>query len=461
MTGLVIKGSRLVTDTGIKETDLLIQGQKIAKIAPSLKTPAGAREIKADGLYTLPGIIDPHVHLELPAYNSFSEDDFYHGSAAAAAGGVTTFIDFAIPKEGQTMLERIKEKKESALGKSIIDFSFHAQLTNFNDNKLREMEEVAGYGIKSFKIFMPATEGWGVDDAGIYRSLIESVRLESLILVHAENGILADYFTGKLKKSGRVTMKDYCWARPSFIEKEANLRASLLAQEAKSPLHICHLSSAKAAKEIRKIKKEGNIIYIETCPQYLMLTDDILKEKNGYLYASCPPIRKAKDNYELWRGILENDIDTIGTDHCPFSAAKKRSPGDDFTKIPMGLPGVENSLPLFYSEGVVKRDIPIEKMVSLLSSNPAKIHGLYPQKGSLDEGTDADIVIFNPDRKVKLKAAKLHSMCDWSPYENFKVKGYPEYTISRGKVIYEKGKIIGRKGRGQFLKRKAPPYYLQ
>ncbi|MDA3793341.1 MAG: dihydropyrimidinase [Elusimicrobia bacterium] len=459
MDKIVIKGSRRVTGNGIKEADLLIKDEKIERIAPSVKTPPGAREIKADGLYTMPGIIDPHVHFELPAYNSSSEDDFYTGSRSAAAGGVTTFLDFAIPSEDQTMLERIKEKSESAAGKSIIDFSFHAQLTNFNDNKLKEMEEVAGYGIKSFKIFMPATEGWGVDDAGIYRALEKSTELESLVLVHAENGELADFFTESLKKSGRVSVKDYPSSRPAFIEKEAVLRATLLASEAGAPIYICHLSSAKGMKELRRLKKEGNIIYVETCPQYLILTDELLKKRNGYLYACCPPVRKDADNYELWRGIFENDIDTIGTDHCPFSKAKKSAQANDFTKIPMGLPGVENSLPVFYSEGVVKRDIEITKLVNLMSTNPARIHGLYPQKGSLKEGTDADIVIFNPRKKVKIKTRKLHSKCDWSPYENFKTKGSPEYTISRGAVVYEKGEFRGKKGRGKFLKRKPSPFY--
>ncbi|MEA3506633.1 MAG: amidohydrolase family protein, partial [Elusimicrobiota bacterium] len=274
-----------------------------------------------------------------------------------------------------------------------------------------------------------------------------------------ENGTLARYFTETLKQSGHLSIKDYPAARPSFIEKEAVVRASLLAREAKAPLNICHLSSGSAAKELRRIKKEGNIVYAETCPQYLLLSEDIFKGKEGFMAASCPPVRKEEDRYELWRSIIEGGIDTIGTDHCPFSKAKKSAPGDDFTKIPMGLPGVETSLPLFYSEGVLNRGIDIKKMVNLMSANPAKIHGLYPQKGSMDEGTDADIVIFNPSRKGKIKASSQRSAAGWTPYEKFKITGAVEYTISRGKIVYEKGEIKGKKGRGKFLKRGLPAYY--
>jgi dihydropyrimidinase len=278
-------------------------------------------------------------------------------------------------------------------------------------------------------------------------------------MVHAENGTLAQYFTEALKKSGRLSIKDYPGARPSFIEKEAVVRACLLAQEAKAPLNICHLSSGTAAKELRRIKKEGNIVYVETCPQYLLLSEDIFNGKEGFMAASCPPVRKEEDKYDLWRSIIENGIDTIGTDHCPFSKAKKTSPGDDFTKIPMGLPGVETSLPLFYSEGVINRGIDIKKMVNLMSTNPAKIHGIYPRKGSLAVGTDADIVIFNPSRKGKIKARSQHSAADWTPYEKFKTTGAVEYTISRGEIIYENGEIKGKKGRGKFLKKGPAPYY--
>ncbi len=456
MNPLLIKNSRLVTEKGILQSDLLIEKGKISQIGKNINLFGKVKKIEGKGLYTMPGVIDPHVHLELNAYNSNSSDDFYTGSLAAAGGGVTTFIDFAIPEKGQTMSHRIKEKKISAKEKSIIDYSFHAQIINWEDNIPEQMEAVSNMGITSFKIFMPATEGWGVDAGGLYEALKYSKQIDSLIMVHAENGEIADHLTKKLVKNGKTRMTNYSRARPSFIEKLAVVEAALVAQEAQTPVYICHLSSGKAAIEIMKLKNSGQHIFVETTPQYLTLDNSKFSQKNSYLYACCPPIRDKKETYQIWRALLEGDIDTVGTDHCPFLKSEKEAGKGDFTKTPFGLPGVENSLPLLYTEGVVKRSLSMEDIYEMISLNPAKIFGLYPEKGTLQKGTDADLVVFNPAKKVKLKADNLLGNCDWSPYENKVVAGYPEYTISRGEIIYKKGNIPQQiqKGRGNFLKRK-------
>ncbi|MFH1415626.1 MAG: dihydropyrimidinase [Elusimicrobiota bacterium] len=458
MKKILIKGSRLVTEDGIQPADLLVTGGKIEKIAPVIDNPDDAIEIIAENMYTMPGIIDPHVHLELPAYGTVSSDDFHSGSCAAAAGGVTTIIDFAIPKEGQTMIDRITEKKASADSKSVIDFSFHAQINGWDEKTKTDMERTVEEGVSSFKIFMPATEGWGVGDSGLYEALRQSAVIKSLVMVHAENSQLARYFTEKLVSQGKTSISDYPGARPDFIEKEALLRASLLAEEAGAPVYICHISTGKAMLAVRELKRKGNNIYAETCPHYLLLSDDCYNRDDGFLFACCPPIRKKQDNYELWRGVLEGNIDVIGTDHCPFMRSQKEVNSGDFRRIPFGLPGVETSLSLMFSEGVTKRDVRIESLSGMMSTAPAKIFGFYPEKGTLREGSEADIVIIDPEGTSRISSAETYSNCDWSPYEETETAGSVNTTISRGEIIFREGALTAEKGRGRFIKRKKSFY---
>jgi len=453
MAKLIIKGSRLVTEEGIKPADLLVENGRIKQISETVKDP-DARVIDASGKYTLPGVIDPHVHFELEAYGSHSADDFRSGTRSAAAGGVTTVIDFAIPRKGQTMAERVKEKKLSAEKKAVVDYSFHAQINGWGDDTAGQMEETINTGVTTFKIFMPRTEGWGVDDYGLFNALKKSAELGSLIMLHAENGGMAQKFREELEKENRTSVKDYPESRPAVIEREAVLRAAALAEETKAPVYFCHISAASSALEIKRLKRRGQDVFMETCPQYLVLNSGELKKRKGFLYMCCPPLRTLEDNYGLWRNILEDTVDTVGTDHCPFTVKEKKKGEGDFRKTPMGLPGVENLLPIMFTEGVLKRKIKLEQLAAVLSTRPAKVFGLYPQKGTIREGSDADMVIFDPDKKKTIRAGKLHSKCGWSPYEGFKSKGCPEYTISRGEIIYERGQIKAIEGRGKFLRRK-------
>ncbi len=451
---VIIKGGRLVDEKGVSAEDILIEGSKIIRRGPSLSPVGNLKEINAESKLIFPGLIDPHVHFELKAYNSSSCDDFFTGSCAAAAGGVTTFIDFAIPGEGQTMAERIVEKSEAASLKSIVDFSFHAQITDWVKKSSGQMEEVLKEGVRSFKVFMPSTQGWGVDDYGLFEALRFSAEKKALVMVHAESGIISSKISGDFIQRGKTRISDYPLSRPDVIEREAVSRASILAREAGAPLYVCHLSGAKAARDIRRLKLEGEDIFSETCPHYLLLNNSVYKEKNGYLFACAPVLRSKKDNNELWRGLMEETIDTVGTDHCPFTVSQKKEGNGDFRTTPMGLGGVELSLPLLYSRGFLKRKIPLERIAALTSHNPAKIFGLYPQKGSLAEGSDADMVIFDPAKKIKLKSSLMVSSCDWSPYEGIELTGFPSMTFSRGEIIYSNFKINGKKGRGKFLKRK-------
>ncbi len=451
---ILIKSGRLITEQGEEAADLLIEGEKISAIAGSIQIKGKFKEIDACGKIVFPGLIDPHVHFELKAYNSFSSDDFFSGSRAAAAGGVTTFIDFAIPSQGQDMASRIREKCGSAAQKSIVDFSFHAQITSWNPATPDDMKAAVEEGVPSFKIFMPSTEGWGVDDYGIYRALENSAALNSIVMVHAENGSIADSMAEEMLRKGKTGIADFPRARPDVVEREAVSRACLLADEAGVPVYICHLSGGKSASDLRKLKMEGRDILVETTPPYLLLNREKYNGPEGFLYACSPPLRDQEDNYRLWRAVIENTIDTIGTDHCPFKKKQKLSGGGSFADTPMGLGGIENTLELIYTEGVVKRGISPLQVMRMTSCNPAKIFGLYPRKGTLKEGSDADVVVFNPDVKKTIRAGKMVSESDWSPYEGFSVNGSVETTISRGEIIYNKSGIRAVKGRGKFLERK-------
>lgn len=460
MNRILIKGGRAVTEEGLVNSDVLIEGEKIAGIGPAREDVPGTLLIDATGKIVMPGIVDPHVHFELSAYNSLSADDFYSGSCAAAASGITAFIDFAIPAREQKLKDRILEKNESASAQSVIDYSFHAQIVGWGSERAAQMKDAMDMGVTSFKVFMPATEGWGIGDAGLYEALKISGEIKGLVMVHAENGELTGHFTRMMEEAGRTSIKDYPGSRPAFTEKEAVSRAGIFAAEAGAPLYVCHVSSAGAVSELSRLKREGSDIFVETCPQYLLLTEDFLKGPRGYLFMCCPPLRKERDRCELWRGIMEETVDAVGSDHCPFAADRKRSGGENFIKTPMGLPAMENSFSLIFTEGVLKRHIDLMQIYRIMSLNPAKIFGLYPRKGTLKEGSDADIVVFDPDSRKKIRTRDLYSACDWSPYENTRISAGILWTISRGEVVYDGSRVLAAKGRGRFLQRE-PSYYYQ
>lgn len=454
---LVIKGGKIVLAEKTFVADIAIKDEKVVSVKKDIKAN-GAHTLDAKGLLVFPGAIDAHVHFQLPFCGTVSADDFESGTKSAACGGVTTVIDFAIQSAGKTLMETIEARRKEADGKVCIDYGLHAGITNWkNPGVWAEMEEAVKYGITSFnEIFMVyRREGWIADDYDLWKALEMSRKLGALICVHAENVFIIESLTEIYLREGKTGAYYHALSRPNFTEGEAIQRAIALAEAAKGNLLIVHMSTKEGVKAVAEGKKRGVNVYAETCPQYLLLTDELFKGENGHYYATCPPLRKKKDTQELWKGLASGTVETIGTDTCTFDTNQKNMWGGDFTKIPYGMPGVDTMVPLIYSTGVTTGKLKLNKFVELISTNPAKLFGLYPQKGTIKVGSDADICIFDPKKKVVIDYKNLHTKCDWYPYQGMKVKGYPVVTISRGKIVAKDGKFVGKVGHGRFLKRKA------
>jgi dihydropyrimidinase len=453
---LIIRNSKVVTVEKTFITDIGISRGKIKVLAPGLESNA-KENIDATGMLTFPGIIDSHVHFQLPIKGMVSSDDFENGTKAAACGGVTTVIDFATQKKGETLLSAVSKRVSEADSKVAIDYSLHASPTEWNKHTLNDMRLLMDNGITSFKLYMTyAREGLMSDDAALYSALELTAKSGGLITVHAESARLLDLFIERYHNLPDMKKyKAYCHAlsRPNIVEFEAIQRAALFSESTGGSLYIVHLSTKEGAGLVESARQRGVKIYAETCPQYLLLNDTVFKRPDGYLYATCPQVKKKVDSEALWNGLKNGSISTIATDTCTFTRKQKRTWKGDFTKIPYGLPGVETMLPLIYTFGVGKKRITLNQMVALLSTNPAKIMGLYPQKGTIMVGSDADLVIFDPHKKTILTNRSFQTNCDWSPYEGFKLIGYPFMTLSRGQVVAINGKFVGRGGHGRFVRR--------
>ncbi|PJA26417.1 MAG: dihydropyrimidinase [candidate division Zixibacteria bacterium CG_4_9_14_3_um_filter_46_8] len=453
---IIIKNGTIVTGEGTFKADIGIEKEKIAAIANRIDAD-GAKVIDATGKLVMPGAIDVHVHFQLPFCGTVSADDFENGTKAAACGGVTSIIDFAIQKKGQSLLDAVSARKAEADGKVCVDYSLHAVPTDWNPNTPGEMEKLASEGITSFKMFMIyAKEGMISDDDALFSALETVSHFGGIVGVHAESVRVLDLLIARYHNEADMKQYGaYCHvlSRPNFIEAEAISRAVTWSEATGGKLYIVHMSTGEGANIISNAHKRGIKVFAETCPQYLLLNDSVFKQPNGHLYATCPQIKKNEDSERLWDGLASGDVSTIATDTCTFDTKQKAMWDGDFTKIPFGLPGVETLLPLAYTYGVGQGKITLQRLVQLVSTNPAKLMGMYPQKGSLSVNTDADIVIFDPNREVKLSYKDLQTNCDWSPYEGFQLRGYPSLTICRGKVVAENGKFCGKIGFGKFIKR--------
>jgi dihydropyrimidinase len=453
---LIIKGGNIVTTTETYVADIGVQGEKIVAIAKNLRAASGTRIINAAGKYVFPGAIDVHVHFQLPAFGTVSCDDFESGTKAAACGGVTTVLDFAIQKKGRPIMEAVQARRAEADGKVYIDYGLHAGITDWNPQTQAEVKRVIEAGIPSFKMFMIyKSEGWMADDAMLFSALEETAKRGAMITVHAESAAVLDLLIERYaKEKERWGAYAHTLSRPCFIEEEAVMRAVKWAEATGGQLYVVHMSTGEAAAVVHASKQRKARVYAETCPQYLLLNDEVFKRPDGHLFATCPQVKKPHDNEQLWRAAADGTVQVVATDTCPFTTQQKAAWNGDFRKIPFGLPGVETLLPLMYSEGVGKRRLSVKQLVALVSTNPAKLFGLYPQKGAIAGGSDADLVIFDPTRKLTLRAANLQSKCDWSPYEDWKLVGYPIMTIARGAIVVEEGKPVGEGRRGRFLQRK-------
>lgn len=450
---LLIKNGNLVTPTDTFKADIGVEDGKIVAIGSDL--PGKANEvIDAKGKYVLPGGIDSHTHMEMPFMGTTTVDDFEYGTMAAAFGGVTTILDFAIQPKDKTFLETMALWRGKADPKVVIDYGIHLAVTNLTEDLVKEIPKVLNSGVCSFKLFMPyRKEGLMSDDGRIYRMLEESRKLGFLVQLHAENNAVLELLIERNVAAGRLSAEYHAKSRPNFVEGEAVHRGLVLAAATGGNLYIVHMSTKEALAELAIMKAMGANVYGETCPHYLTLTDEKYLSPKGRRYIMSPPLRSKDDNEALWCGLADGTLSTVATDHCTFTNAQKDMGKDNFTKVPNGVPGTETMIPVLHSEGVGKRRISINKMVEVVSYNPAKLFGLYPRKGTLDIGSDADIVIFDPKFEMELSVKNLHSKIDYSIYEGFRVKGMPTYTFIRGKpVIYDR-KFVGKKGSGKFVLR--------
>ncbi|MBU4310599.1 dihydropyrimidinase [bacterium] len=454
---LIIKNGKVVTAEKTQVAEVGIEKGKIAKIGRDLKAN-GAQVIEAKDKYLFPGGIDMHVHLNLFFCNTYSED-WDTATAAAACGGVTTIIDFAIQTKGKTLKEAVESRMKDAEGKVAIDYSLHGGITDWNARTREEMNYYTLNGIPSFKMFMIyRSQGWMADDGILFSALEETKKSGAILMLHAESAFILDLLTERyhteemMKRYGA-----YCHtlSRPCFTEYEAIQRAVTWAKITGGRVYIVHMSTSEGAQIVAQAKREGVKIWAETCPQFLLLTDEVFKKEKGHYFASCPQMKKKHDAEGLLKAIKSGGVEILATDTCSFNTEQKDMWQGDFTKIPHGLPGVETLLPTMYTFLVGKNKISLNRFVSLVSTNPAKLFGLYPQKGEIKVGSDADLVIFDPKKKVTLDYKNLTTKCDWSPFQGMKLVGYPEITISRGKIIAKDGKFVGKKGWGQFVPRKA------
>jgi dihydropyrimidinase len=454
---LIVKNGTIITASDIYKADLGVKDEKIVVISRKLKSNSAKDVLDAQDKYVFPGAIDVHVHLQLPFSGTISADDFENGTKAAAMGGVTTIIDFAIQSKGHSIMEAIKARQKEADSKVCIDYGLHAAITDWNPETQKEIKQVIEYGIPSFKMFMIyKDEGWMADDGMLFQALEETKKFGGMIGVHAESVFVLDMLINRYaKEKDKWGAYAHTLSRPYYTESEAVQRAIKWAEVTGGKLYIVHMSAGESADYVRAAKERGVQVFAETCPQYLLLNDEVFKGKQGHLYATCPQIKKPEDNKRLWQGLIQGDVQILATDTCTFDTKQKAMWKGDFRKIPFGLPGVETLFPLMYSEGVGKNRFSIHHLLALTSTNPAKLFGMYPNKGTIAVGSDADLVVFNPQKPVTLQASDLQTNCDWSPYEGWKLKGYPQVTISRGKIVVKDNKFVGEVGHGQFLVRNA------
>ncbi len=450
----VVTNGIIVTSTETYEADIGIKDGKIAALGRGLQ---GAETIDAQGNYVFPGGIDIHTHFELPFMGTVAADDFETGSIAAACGGTTTFIDFAIQGEGESLHQALETWMERAK-RAAIDYGFHVAIGDMTDEVMNvEMAEMVEQGITSFKVFMAYKGTFMVDDETLFKSLIKARELGALIMVHAENGDVLNYLINKHVAEGKKEPIWHARSHPPEAEAEAAGRAIILAGLAGAPIYIVHLSAAEALEKVKKARDKGQPVLAETCPQYLFFNTGHyeLPGFEGAKYVMSPPLRDRGNENSLWQGLTSGDLQVVATDHCPFNFVGQKDMGkDDFSKIPNGMPGVETRVPLIYHFGVNEGRFSVNRFVELVSTNPARIFGLAPQKGTISLGADADLVIFDPEKAVRLSVENLHMNVDHSPYDHITVRGYPVLTMQRGKIIVEDGQFVGEVGAGQFLTRR-------
>jgi dihydropyrimidinase len=454
----IIVNGTVISAEKQEQADIAIRGEKIAAVGRGLARAGadGAAVIDAAGKYVIPGGIDVHVHLELPFCGTVSSDDWHTGTKAAARGGVTTVIDFAIPYGQQSLEDAYNVWLGKAKPKACVDYCFHMAITNW-DRHGPEMEKMVKMGCPTFKEFMIyAAEGWQSDDRAIFNALEQCKKLGGMLLIHAESArvldeLIARYHTPELMRQYGARL--HAMTRPNFIEAEAIQRAITWSEVTGGRLYIVHMSTGEGADIVMAAQGRGVDVYAETCSQYLVLDDSLFAQPDGHLYACCPQIKKKKDQDRLWKGLNTGEVCVISTDTCTFTREQKAMWKGDWTKIPMGLPGLETLLPIVYTKGVLEGRIPLTQLVERCCTNPAKIMGLYPRKGAIAIGSDADVVILDPQKKITVDYKQMSGGADWNPYQGWPLAGFAQTTFCRGKKIVYDYEFIGQNGWGQWLPR--------
>jgi dihydropyrimidinase len=452
----IIRNGSVVTATDTYIADVAIVNGKINAIGTDLPTQNAGRILDASGKLVLPGGIDVHTHLDMPFGGTTSADDFETGTRAAAFGGTTTLIDFAIQYKGQPLRQAFDTWMSKAASKAVCDYAFHCIVTDVSGGQLSEMNDLVHEGVTSFKLFMAYPGVFMLDDGSILKALQTTAKNGGMVCMHAENGSAIDVIVQQALAEGKRAPKYHALTRPTTAEAEAVGRAIALAEMAGAPIYIVHLSCNDALEKIREARDRGLPVYAETCPQYLYLSLENMDAPGfeGAKYVFTPPLRERWNQEKLWSGLKHDHLQVVSTDHCPFCFKEQKEMGrDDFTKIPNGGPGVEHRMSLIYSGGVASGRFSVNRFVELVSTTPAKLFGLYPRKGTIAVGGDADLVIFDPHRKHTISAATHHMRVDYSMFEGIEVTGMPDVVLSRGRVVVEADRFLGRAGQGEFLRR--------
>jgi dihydropyrimidinase len=453
----LIRNGTIVTADGSSVADVLVDGETVALIGTDLQGAGITADetIDASGKYVIPGAIDVHTHMELPFGGTFAKDTFETGTRAAAFGGTTSIVDFAVQSRGASLREGLDAWHAKAEGNAVADYGFHMIMSDVNDATLAEMDALVAEGVPDFKLFTAYPGVFYSDDGAIFRAMQQTAKNGGLIMMHAENGMAIDVVAAQTVEAGTTDPIGHGQARKAVFEGEATNRVIRLAEAAGVPVYIVHLSARDALTEVRAARDRGSMAFAETCPQYLFLSlDDLGNGFEGAKYVCSPPLRPKDHWEELWKGLVKDDLQVVSTDHCPFDFEGQKELGrGDFRKIPNGLPGVEDRVDLLHDGGVVGGRITRERWVEVISTAPAKLFGMYPRKGSVSVGADADLVIYDPNRRRTISAKTHHMDVDYSCYEGREVQGASDIVLSRGSVIVRNGEFTGRKGHGRFIKR--------
>ena len=452
----LIRNGTLITATETFRADLRVTNGRIAEISRKIEPAGGEKVVEAAERYVMPGAVDVHTHLDMPFMGTVTSDDFRTGTTAAAVGGTTSIVDFVIPTHGRPLAEALATWQAKAEGKAVIDYGFHMCLVEYNDAVAAEIPEMIGKGVTSFKCFLAYKGALMIDDQQFLAACTAAREHGALVSVHAENGDMLVWLAEKLRAAGQLAAEFHADAHPAIAEEEATARAIVLAGVAGQPLYIVHLSCAGALKAVRRARAQGQLVFCETCPQYLVL-DASLYRKDGFeaaKYVMSPPLRDIANQAPLWAGLRDGTIQGVATDHADFHFSGQKDMGrEDFTKIPNGAPGVGDRLNVLWTAGVQAGRITPNRFVELVATNPARLFGMAPRKGCLVVGADGDVLVFDPRKEGTISQKTSAHRCDYSAYEGFRCVGMPDVVLSRGEVIVKDGGYVGGAGRGVYVSR--------